>query len=242
MRNLNGADMDGRGLRVDHAEPEKRDMPGSGPTRHAMTAGPTATVGGPMAGRPLPTGINLPPGVDAADSITQTLGTMPAERLLDILGQMKSLVTTSPDQARGLLNSNPQLTYALFQAMILMKVVDQSVLQRMIQPAAPAAASVPIGASYGGVAPAPSLYGAAPSPYGGPSAYAAAPKPVAPPPPVAAAPAQPQLTPEQAAAQAQALQFALNATPQQMAALPEHQRNAIIQIRQIHANQQAGRR
>jgi len=127
--------------------------------------------------------------------------------------------------------------------MILMKVVDQSVLQRMIQPAAPAQAAMPVGASYGAVAPAPSLYGAAPSPYGGAPAYAA-PKPVAPPPAPVAAPAPQQLTPEQQAAQAQALQFALNATPQQMAALPEHQRNAIIQIRQIHAQQQqaAGRR
>ncbi len=58
--------------------------------------------GGPMTLPPnLPAGVPLPPGVGATDAITQTLATLPPNQLLDIMSQMKSLVTTSPDQ-RGL--------------------------------------------------------------------------------------------------------------------------------------------
>ena len=52
--------------------------------------------------------------------------------LLDILTQMKSLAASSPEQARALLGGNPQLTYALFQAMLMMNVVDPAVVQRVL--------------------------------------------------------------------------------------------------------------
>ena len=38
-------------------------------------------------------------------------------------------MTTSPFEARTLLTSNPQLAYALFQAMLMMNIVDPGVLQ-----------------------------------------------------------------------------------------------------------------
>lgn len=41
----------------------------------------------------------------------------------------QTLIETQPDQARQLLQSKPQLAYALFQAMLLMNIVDASVLQ-----------------------------------------------------------------------------------------------------------------
>ena len=42
---------------------------------------------------------------------------------------MQTLIETSPAQARELLEGNPQLAYALFQAMLLLNLVDASVLQ-----------------------------------------------------------------------------------------------------------------
>ena len=42
---------------------------------------------------------------------------------------LQALVTTSPFEARTLLTSNPQLAYALFQAMLMMNIVDAGVLQ-----------------------------------------------------------------------------------------------------------------
>lgn len=199
---MNGYDLGGRPLRVDHAEPEKRDNPNAPPIKHGLIDG--QPVG-------LPTGTPVPAGMTAVESITQTLATMPADRLLDIMGQMKSLVTTSPEQARGLLNSNPQLSYALFQAMLMMKVVDQSVLQRMLQPTAAPVASTSAAPQpqYGAPQPQQSLYGSAA------------------PPAAAAGPSPEQL------AQQQALKFALEATPAQIAALPPAQQSAIMQIRQM---------
>ncbi len=38
----------------------------------------------------------------------------------------------SPDHCRLLLQANPQLVYALFQALVVMNVVDSSVMQQII--------------------------------------------------------------------------------------------------------------
>lgn len=80
----------------------------------------------------LPQGQPLPPGVGGTDAISQTLAVLPPNQLLDILAQMKSLVSMAPDQAKTLLNGHPQLAYALFQAMLMMNVVDANILQRIL--------------------------------------------------------------------------------------------------------------
>jgi len=41
-------------------------------------------------------------------------------------------VITHPDQARTLLIKHPQLSYALFQALLLNKIVDSAILERML--------------------------------------------------------------------------------------------------------------
>jgi len=138
VRNLNGYDLAGRAIRVDHAEPEKnsssRKSGGGGGAPRIPPPENRQQMGN---SKPLPSGTPLPPGVNATDAISQTLATIPPEQLLDIMSHMKSLVTTSPDQARTLLNGNPQLAYALFQAMVLMKVVNPDILQRMLSTSAP---------------------------------------------------------------------------------------------------------
>ena len=40
---------------------------------------------------------------------------------------------TYPEQARSLLVAHPQLAYALFQALLLNKIVDSAILQRMLE-------------------------------------------------------------------------------------------------------------
>ena len=100
VRNLNGVDLNGRALRVDHAEPEKTAPSRRAPAQSGRPGGPPGGGPGPMGppgiprdrdGLPLglPTGIPLPGGMSATDSITQTLATMPPEQLLDIMSQMK---------------------------------------------------------------------------------------------------------------------------------------------------------
>lgn len=113
VRNLNEVEVGGRALRLDFAEVD--------PMLDSDMAPPH-----PKGATPLPA------GVSPTDAISQTIAALPPNQLLDILTQMKSLVVSSPDQARSLLTSNPQLAYALFHAMLLMNVVDPAVVQRVI--------------------------------------------------------------------------------------------------------------
>ncbi|GEM06701.1 cleavage stimulation factor subunit 2 [Rhodotorula toruloides] len=140
-------------------------------------------VPGATGPRPLPAGVPVEPGKSATDKITETIGTMAPGQLLDIMSQMKALVTASPYEARALLTAQPQLSYALFQAMLCMGIVDPAILQAspfqrvcasilLLTPsfpqktfpgaagAAPPAAPAP--SAYPAIAPAP-----APSAYGG---------------------------------------------------------------------------
>ncbi|KAJ1044013.1 hypothetical protein NDA10_001161 [Ustilago hordei] len=184
----------------------------------APGAGPMGAGGGPVKLPPnLPTGVPLPPGVGSTDAITQTLATLPPNQLLDIMSQMKSLVATSPDQARALLSGHPQLAYALFQAMLMMNVS---------------------GANNGGSA-------TPPQHYGGPSPGGAYPPSARPPPapygqqgyggqpqgapandPAAALAGQ-NLPEEQKALLMQVLQL----TPDQINALPPDQKASILQLK-----------
>lgn len=90
VRNLNGYELEGRAIRVDHAEPEKnanRRGGGGGAGRPPIPPPENRSLPGKLPN--LPTGTSLPPGVNAADSISQTLATIPPEQLLDIMSHMK---------------------------------------------------------------------------------------------------------------------------------------------------------
>ncbi|KAJ1026424.1 hypothetical protein NDA13_003805 [Ustilago tritici] len=217
----------------------------------APGAGPMGAGGGPVTLPPnLPTGVPLPPGVGSTDAITQTLATLPPNQLLDIMSQMKSLVATSPDQARALLSGHPQLAYALFQAMLMMNVVDSEILQRILAASgampgggAPAPAAVPphmqqSGANNGGSATPPQHYGGPspggvyppnarppPAPYGQ-QGYGGQPQ-GAPANDPAAALAGQNLPEEQKALLMQVLQL----TPDQINALPPDQKASILQLK-----------
>lgn len=79
VRNLNGvAEVRGRLLRVDFAQPDIKDLPKD-------QRGARDKNGLP----PLPPGVILPPGVSPAESIHKTLQNMPPAQLLDVLHQMR---------------------------------------------------------------------------------------------------------------------------------------------------------
>ena len=113
----------------------------------------------PPGGRPpeteaflanLPPGIQVPKGSSVLDSISQLLASMAPNQLMEVLAQMKVLdllvvvisncvnvmnqafVITHPEHARILLVKQPQLAYALFQALLLNKIVDSAILERML--------------------------------------------------------------------------------------------------------------
>ena len=95
----------------------------------------------------LPPGIDLQPNITCPDAISKTLSTLPAPQLLDILSQMKGLVMGDPAKATELLKQAPQLAYAIFQALLLMGLVDTSVLGSVVEqashPAQPPVHAIP---------------------------------------------------------------------------------------------------
>ncbi|KAK7683773.1 hypothetical protein QCA50_013149 [Cerrena zonata] len=107
VRNLNGQDVGGRPLRIDLAD--------SDPFLEGKT-----TVRGEL--------------IDSHETRAQW---RERERKTDPNSFLRELpagafVITHPDQARALLVAHPQLGYALFQALLLNKIVDPAILQRML--------------------------------------------------------------------------------------------------------------
>ncbi|KIW96227.1 uncharacterized protein Z519_03295 [Cladophialophora bantiana CBS 173.52] len=145
VRNLNDFEIDGRKIRVDWPHNNEKD---SVPTNYDQTPGPGAdglqqTAASALP--PLPPGTDLPPNLRATDAISQTLATLPPPQLLDVLTQMKALAISDPARATSLLKTAPQLSYAIFQALILMNLVDPKVLAQVVEQAArpPQPASIP---------------------------------------------------------------------------------------------------
>ncbi|KAG6895440.1 hypothetical protein C0992_001213 [Termitomyces sp. T32_za158] len=145
VRNLNNTDVGGRPLRIDLADSDPflegkttvrgeiidGGTPGPSEPRHGWRGG-----GGDSRHESiftnLPPGIQIPQGASALDYISQTLATMQPSQLMEVLAQMKAFVITHPEQARTLLFAHPQFAYALFQALVLNKIVDSAILQRML--------------------------------------------------------------------------------------------------------------
>ncbi|KAI8599662.1 hypothetical protein EDD21DRAFT_379191 [Dissophora ornata] len=94
-----------------------------------------------MPGLPLPLS-PTPAGpivgqLSSADAISGVLATMTPQNVYDIIASMKVLAVNEPEKATALLGANPQLSYAIFQALIMMNLIDQNALQRMFPKAAP---------------------------------------------------------------------------------------------------------
>ncbi|QPH01080.1 hypothetical protein C2857_005279 [Epichloe festucae Fl1] len=138
VRNLNDFEVMGRKLRVDFSNEQK-----SGDDDNQMTSIPTNgtatnTYGvQPSSLPPLPAGKEMPPGLTCTDAISRTLNTLPPSQLLDILTQMKTLASAEPQRATELLQQAPQLSYAVFQAMLLMGLVSPEAIQSVVDPNAP---------------------------------------------------------------------------------------------------------
>ncbi|RXK36049.1 hypothetical protein M231_06697 [Tremella mesenterica] len=147
IRNLRDTNVNGRTLRIELSN----DDPAS--SRRRRDHGPPAPVNrdltppvhAPYRDEPnidlynLPQGQEVLPGEKATDVISRTLAAVTPGQMQEVMAGVKTLITSHPEQARQLLASQPQLAYALFQAMLLMKIVDPSILQRIspLPPAAP---------------------------------------------------------------------------------------------------------
>ncbi|TCD62133.1 hypothetical protein EIP91_007308 [Steccherinum ochraceum] len=108
----------------------------------------------------LPRGVLVPPGSTPMDTISNVLARENPSQILEVLAQMKAFVITHPEHAKALLVAHPQLGYALFQALLLNKIVDPTILSRMLAAtnmgSAPPAAAPPPPAAPMGYPPLPS--------------------------------------------------------------------------------------
>jgi len=141
VRNLNNYEIMGRELRVDFSHVGGKDdaAPAGYSAQQQPQPPPQAQppngyqAPAPGALPPLPPGVDLQPGITCPDAISKTLSTLPMPQLLDVLKQMKGLVMGDPARATELLKQSPQLSYAIFQALLLMNLVDTSVLGSVVE-------------------------------------------------------------------------------------------------------------
>ncbi|KZF24526.1 hypothetical protein L228DRAFT_281590 [Xylona heveae TC161] len=248
VRNLNDYEIMGRKLRVDFSRPDGQDDDAA-PAGYTPQFPPIpngASLSGPPPPPPqtailppLPPGVDLAPNLTCPDAISRTLSTLPPTQLLDILTQMKSLVMADPTKATELLKQAPQLSYAIFQALLLMGLVDTQALASVVeQPPAQQSTPQPVqAAQFPPPPPVPQFPGAQQfqpfpqsyspfPPVSGPAQVATPPlqnQAFPPPPPALAA-----FPPEQKAL----IQQVLSMTPDQLQALPPLERAQIMQLRQ----------
>jgi cleavage stimulation factor subunit 2 len=60
----------------------------------------------------------------APEAISKAVASLPPEQMFEIMKQMKLCIQNNPSEARTMLLQNPQLAYALLQALVVMKIVD----------------------------------------------------------------------------------------------------------------------
>ena len=134
VRNLNDHEIQGRKIRVDWPHNNEKDsVPQDYSQVNSANDMAGGATGGPPALPPLPPGVDLPPNLKCADAISNTLKTLPPPQLLDILSQMKTLTMSDPETAKRLMKEAPQLAYAIFQALVLMNLVDPNVLATVVE-------------------------------------------------------------------------------------------------------------
>lgn len=217
VRNLNDYEIMGRKIRVDWPHNNEKDsIPEDYSDAQAGYQQQLPQQQNPSSLPPLPPGVEVPPHLDCPNAISQTLSQLPPNQLLDVLSQMKSLAVADPARATELLRTAPQLAYAIFQALLLMNLVDYSTLGSVVEQASQAAAAA---------APVTNQpyqpYGAAvPAPVSTPPVHST---PFAPPPAAA---------PQQVPGQEELLQQVLNMPQAQIDALPPLERSQILMLRQ----------
>ncbi|GAM34073.1 hypothetical protein TCE0_015r01420 [Talaromyces pinophilus] len=219
VRNLNDYEIMGRKIRVDWPHNNEKDsIPEdySDPYQPQPQAQPPPQQQTPSSLPPLPPGVEVPPHLDCPNAISQTLSQLPPNQLLDVLSQMKSLAVADPARATELLRTAPQLAYAIFQALLLMNLVDYSTLGSVVeqasQAAPPAAAATPVPYQ---------PYSTVPAQVSTPPVQSS---PFAPPPAAA--------TPQQIPGQEELLQQVLSMPQSQIDALPPLERSQIMMLRQ----------
>ena len=57
----------------------------------------------------------------APESISRAVASLPPEQMFELMKQMKTCIQQNPEEAKHMLLKNPQLSYALLQALVVMR-------------------------------------------------------------------------------------------------------------------------
>uniref|UniRef100_A0A8D8VVG9 Cleavage stimulation factor subunit 2 n=1 Tax=Cacopsylla melanoneura TaxID=428564 RepID=A0A8D8VVG9_9HEMI len=117
MRNLNGYEIGGRNLRVDNACTEKSRL-----EIQSLLQGPISEsqYGEPVSADKAP------------ETVSKAVASLPPEQMFELMKQMMQCAQNNPAEARAMLLQNPQLAYALLQALVVMRVVDAQAAAGML--------------------------------------------------------------------------------------------------------------
>ncbi|XP_063974332.1 cleavage stimulation factor subunit 2-like isoform X2 [Diachasmimorpha longicaudata] len=122
MRNLNSYEIGGRTLRVDNACTEKSRME----MQSLLQTHNTENAYGEAV-----------QSDKAPEAISKAVAALPPEQMFELMKQMKLCIQNNPTEARQLLLQNPQLSYALLQAHVVMRIVDPQTAVSMLHKANP---------------------------------------------------------------------------------------------------------
>ncbi|XP_011303138.1 cleavage stimulation factor subunit 2-like isoform X2 [Fopius arisanus] len=120
MRNLNSYEIGGRTLRVDNACTEKSRME----MQSLLQTQSTENAYGEAV-----------QSDKAPEAISKAVAALPPEQMFELMKQMKLCVQNNPNEARQMLLQNPQLSYALLQAHVVMRIVDPQTAVSMLHKA-----------------------------------------------------------------------------------------------------------
>merc|ERR1719273_147907 len=73
----------------------------------------------------------------APEAITEAVASLPPEQMFELMKKMKDCVVNNPQEARDMLLKNTQLAYALFQGLVVMKIVDPEMAISMLHKQVP---------------------------------------------------------------------------------------------------------
>ncbi|KAK9680576.1 hypothetical protein K7432_015887 [Basidiobolus ranarum] len=223
---LNNYEVGGRQLRVNHAESDSTNNAEGYRISEGdvLSSGSDPRLSGQAGGRPQVS--------TSTESVSNAISSMNTNQLAELMVQMKAIAQQSPEQARSVLTTNPQLAYGIFQAMLTMNLVDHKILQRLLNrsPNQTQAINTP-------VAPASNYSGPPESvpnvPLPTPMAQSIPPAPSAPISSVdnIGATAPPAMNDSLQEQQRVLLMQLLSLTPQQIDSLPPDQRQHILQLK-----------
>ncbi len=92
-------------------------MPGGG---GGVGGGMGGGFPGPAFVEPSPFGDRVDPD-KAPEAISKAVASLPPEQMFELMKQMKECIVNNPQEARDMLLKNPQLAYALLQALVVMR-------------------------------------------------------------------------------------------------------------------------